>query len=205
MAHKYNYFDALAEMAELSCQAATCFNRIVKDYNPAELSEYVQEMHVIEHAADAKRYEIMTNLGKEFLAPIERADIIDLTAKLDDITDSVDDVMQHLYIYDIKKLLPECQEFSDLVKKCCEAVYEVAKEFRNFHKSTTITDKIAAVHVLESQGDQLYSQAMRGLQDTKVSDKTFLIWTRLIASFEDCCDNCEDAAELFESAVMKNS
>ena len=205
MAQKYNYFDALAQMADYSCQAAVCFEDFMNDFNPALLPRAIEEMHKIEHRADDKRFEILSKLAKEFLSPIERGDIIDLTAKLDDITDSIDDTMQHLFIYNVQKLLPECQEFAVLIGKCCKAVKEIAEEFGNFHKSSIIHDKIKAVHLLESEGDLLYSKAMRDLHTSKMDNKDIFIWTRLITSFEECCDHCEEAAELFESAIMKNS
>ncbi len=205
MAHKYNYFDALAQMADYACQASVYFETFVKDFNPTLLVEHINEMHKIEHAADDKRFEIMEKLAHEFLAPIERGDIIDLAAKLDDITDSIDDTMQHLFIYNVKELLPECLEYASLLVKCCTAVHEVAKDFGNFHKSTGIHDKITAVHLLETEGDILYTNIMRNLHVSKMNDKEVFVWTRLITSFEECCDHCEEAAELFESAIMKNS
>lgn len=205
MAQKYNYFDALAQMADFACQAAVYFFDFVKDFDPALLAQHIDEMHKIEHVADDKRFEIMAKLAREFLSPIERADIIDLAGKLDDITDSIDDTMQHLFIYNVKTLLPECQEYAALLVKCCNAVHEIAKEFGNFHKSTTIHDKITAVNLLETEGDVLYTNIMRNLHVSKMNDKEVFVWTRLITSFEECCDYCEETAELFESAIMKNS
>lgn len=205
MAHKFNYFKALTHMAEFCCQAARYFNEVVDDFDPAQLSKYIEEMHQIEHAADEKRHEIMHSLAKEFLPPIEREDIVEIASKIDDITDCIDDVMQHLYIYNVKKLLPECKDFAKLILQCCESILCVAKEFSGFRKSSTILENIIVANNLESEGDKLYSEIMRKIFTSEMTDKETLIWARIIKAFEDCCDYCEDAAELFESAIMKNS
>ena len=203
--HKYNYFDALLQMTDFSCQAAKYLDDVINNFDPALLQNNIVEIHKIEQAADEKRHEIMNTLAKEFLPPIERADIVELASKIDDITDCIDDVMQHFYMYDIKTLLPECKNFSNLILRCCMSVQTIAKEFVNFRKSSTIFKSIVATNDLENEGDRLYSEIMRKIFTSEMSDKGIFIWTRIIASFETCCDYCEETAGLFESAIMKNS
>ena len=203
--HKYNYFDALTEMTDFCCQAARYLDNVVKNYDFSILEKNIEQLHEIEHAADEKRHEIMKHLAKEFLPPIEREDIMDLASKIDDVTDSIDDIMQHFYLYGAETLIDECTDFSGLILRCCESIKSIAKEFSNFRKSQTIHGDIIVTNNLESEGDKLYSQAMRRIFASEMSDKETIIWARLIASLEDCCDYCEEVSELFESAIMKNS
>ena len=205
MAHKYNYFDGLADMASYACEAANFMNLFVNDFNRDTLPNSIEVMHDIEHKADAKRHEIMTHLATEFLPPIERSDIADLSSTLDDIIDCIDDAMQHLYIYDVGEMLPECSVFSDLILKCTESVDDIAKEFHNFRKSHKLMDFIIKTNDLESDGDRLYSETMRRIYTSDMPNKDIFIWARIIASFEDCCDYCEEASNIFQSAIMKNS
>ena len=163
------------------------------------------EIHELEHKADEKRHEIMAILAKEFLPPIEREDIAELAMKIDDIIDSIDDVLAHFYIYNVDSLIHECEEFSEIIVLCCESIYNIAKEFEQFRKSSTIHDNIVTTNNLENQGDRLYAEAMHRIFTSDMSVKDVFIWARIITSFEECCDHCEDAAELFESAMMKNS
>ena len=202
---KYNYFNALIEMTEFACQAAEFFQATVKSFNKDTIQDKMKEIHAIEHRADEKRHEIMSHLAAEFLPPIEREDIAELAMKIDDIVDSIDDVLAHLYIYDVDALLPECIKFSDVILLCCESIHNIAIEFEHFRKSSTIHDHIIATNQLENQGDSLYAEAMRWIFTSDLSVKEIFIWARIITSFEECCDHSEDAAELFESAMMKNS
>ena len=203
--HKYNYFDALAEMTDYAHQAARYFYSVIRDFNPLSLQKKIEELHEIEHAADEKRHEIMKHLVKEFLPPIEREDIIALASKIDDIVDCIDDMMQHFYLYNVQRLLPECADFSDLLLKCCESVQGISKNFSNFRKSSAILESIIQTNNLESEGDRLYATTMRRIFTAEMPDKEIIVWARIVTSFENCYDYCEEAAELFESTMMKNS
>ena len=205
MASSYNYFNALTQMADYACEVARYFDRAVNDFDPARLPQNIGELHQIEHAADEKRHEIMHNLAKEFLPPIEREDIVDLSSTIDDIIDCVDDLMQHLYLYNVGYLLPECKDFSKLIVECCESVGTIAGEFKNFRKSQTISGSIIHTNKLEGEGDRLYAKMMREIFTSDMPVKDVFIWTRIVTLFEDCCDYCEEASALFESAVIKNS
>jgi len=205
MARRYDYFEALIQMTEFTCQTARFFKKVVDEFDPGTLPDFMREIHEIEHSADQKRHEIMNTLAKEFLPPIEREDIAELASRIDDVTDSIDDVVQHLYIYDVKVLLPECGVFSEHILKCSESINAIAKEFYRFRNSKTIQKDIVYTNELESEGDRLYSTAMRKIFTSKMSDREVLIWSNLITSFENCFDYCEDVSELFGSAVMKNS
>ena len=203
--HKYNYYNALEQLIEYSCQAAKYLDSCVNNFSIELLPNQIDEMHKIEHAADEKHHEITNVLFKEFLPPIEREDIIEIAAKADDITDCIDDVMQHFYLYNVDELIPECKEFSSLIMQCCDSVHSIAKEFHNFRKSSTIRESIINTHNLESKGDVIYARTIRRIFTTKIPDKELFTWVRIIASLEDCCDYCEHVSGLFEKAMMKNS
>ena len=205
MAQRYNYFTAFEEMADFGCQAAAYLDETFADFDPKTLPDRITEMHQIEHAADDKRHEIISHLAKEFLPPIERTDIIRLTSRLDDIVDCIDDVMHHLYTYNIQSLLPASRDFTRLIIRCCESVKAITKEFQNFRKSDIIFDLIVNTNHLESEGDMLYSEIMRNIFTSELSNKDIFIWSYIISSLEDCCDFCEESSELFESAILENS
>ena len=205
MAHKYNYFSALIQMADFACQAAKYFDNVVNNFDTSQLAKKIEELHQIENKADEKRHEIIQNLAKEFLPPIEREDIVELASKLDDIIDGIDDVLQHFYLYNIEKLLPECKDFSKLVVQCCESIKSIADEFNNFRKSPTILANIIHTNKLEGEGDRLYAEMMRKIFTSDISVKEVFIWKNIVMLFENCCDYCEQSAALFEIAIIKNS
>lgn len=68
-------------------------------------------MHEIEHSADLEAHEITKRLAKEFITPIEREDILLLVHKIDDITDCIEDVLLHMYMYNVRVIKEDAIKF----------------------------------------------------------------------------------------------
>ena len=78
------YFDNFCTCADFSCQAACLLDRTMREFNPAQIKEKLDEMHTVEHAADEKKHEMLHILAKAFITPIEREDIILLSQNIDE-------------------------------------------------------------------------------------------------------------------------
>ena len=52
---------------------------------------------------------------REFLPPIDREDIMELSGTIDDVTDSIEDVLLRLYMFNIRTLRPEAQAFAQVL------------------------------------------------------------------------------------------
>jgi predicted phosphate transport protein (TIGR00153 family) len=165
----------------------------------------VVEAHSIEHSADIAKHDIMNRLVKEFLPPIEREDITSLTQEIDDVTDSVEDVLIYINMFNIQTIRPEILRFTELIATCCKAMDDALTEFKSFRNSKTLRNKIIEINRLEEEGDALYVEFMRNLYHTSKDPIELMCWTEILHRLERCCDNCEDVANIIESIVMKNS
>lgn len=200
-----NYFEMLAELVNYSCNAATLLNDTLTNFNSLELPKKIDMMHEIEHTADLKKHDMMNKLAKEFITPIERGDIIELAHQIDNVTDAIEDILVRIYIFNITTVRPEALEFCNLIIKCCDELKKLIKEFQNFKKSSTIHSSIISINDLEEVGDKLYTSSLRTLFTSNLSATEIMTWKDIIEYFEKCCDDCEDAANVVESVVMKNS
>ena len=207
MAKKENnyYFDSFAKGISFANDAATLLQECFKNYDAANVKEHLEDMHKIEHTADGVKHEMMERLMKEFIPPIEREDIVELSHIIDDVTDSIEDVLRGMYMYNITSLRPEVKEFTGLISRCCAALKDVAKEMHNFRKSTLMQEKIIEINALEEEGDRLYTEAMRRLYTEEKDPVAILAWTTMYDRLEKCCDGCEDVADMVEQVIMKNS
>lgn len=207
MAKKENnyYFDAFAKGIYYANDAVALLQKCFDDFSPADLKVRLEEMHAIEHTADGVKHDMMEKLVKEFLPPIEREDIVELSHIIDDVTDSIEDLLQGIYMYNITRLRPEVQEFTALIARCCAAMKEMAVELHNFRKSPTLREKIIEINAIEEEGDRLYMEAMHRLYAEEKDSVAILAWTTMYDRFEKCCDSCEDVADMVEQIIMKNS
>lgn len=200
-----NYFEMFVELIGFSNKAATEFKGILQNYDVSRLEEQLATLHDIEHTADMHIHKIKQCLADEFITPIEREDILQIAGRIDDITDSIEDVLQKLYMFNIKKLRPEAVEFMDILLRCCEELRKMFTEFHNFKKSKTLHTSIVEVNKLEEEGDRLYMKAMRRLFSDGESPADQLPWSQIFYQLEKCCDTCEDAADIVEGIIMTNS
>lgn len=205
MKNGYSYFEAFANLSKYSSELAVNVHNTLTNFDPEHITVKVKEAHHIEHTADIAKHDIMNRLVKEFLPPIEREDITSLTQEIDDVTDSVEDVLIYVDMFNIKTIRPEILKFTELIVSCCTAMDEALTEFKNFKSSKKLRDKIIEINHLEEVGDALYVDFMRNLYHTSTDPVELMCWTEILHRLEKCCDNCEDVANVIESIVMKNS
>ena len=199
------YFNDFVTLANFACQAAEYLQISLKDFLPSTLSDRRKAMHEIEHAADMVRHNLTGRLVKEFVAPIDREDITNLAAQLDDVIDKIEDVLIRIYMYNVKSIHPSAVNFADVIVKCCNAMQRAMTEFTNFQKSTSLRDIIIEVNTLEEEGDTLYIDSMHDMYTKGGDPIEIMVWSELFDRFEDCCDACEHVADLLELISMKNS
>lgn len=205
MAHKkdVNYFNTFVELAGYSCKAANLLNEIMNNFQAQDLEAKMKEMHAIEHDGDLARHAMVKKLAREFITPIEREDIMAMADQIDDVTDTIEDVLMRMYMFNIKSVRQHALKMTEIIVKCCNALKLALDEFHNFRKSQKLHQLIVEINFLEEEGDKLFTEATR---DLYVSCKDPLIaWDQLFHYLERCCDACEEVSNVIESVIMKNS
>lgn len=201
----FNYFDSFMRMGEKSSQAAAMLVEILDDFTPETVEERMKAMHRIEHEADLEQHRLMQHLAKEFITPIEREDIVFMARQLDEVTDGIDDVMQHIYMYNIQSITEDARQMAAIIAKCCQAVESALSEFHNFKHAPNIHERIVEINRLEEDGDRMYILANRKLFSDATDPIFVQAWSKTYTQLEKCCDDCEHIADAMESIIMKNS
>lgn len=207
MAKKNNnyYFDMFLKGVDYANDAVAVLDKSFDNFNAEEIKNTIDEIHNIEHAADGVKHDMMEQLVKEFLPPIEREDIVELSRAIDDVVDNIEDVLLRMYMYNITTLRDDAKDFVNIISKCCLALHDMIKEFPNYKKPTLLKEKIVEINHLEEEGDRLYAQAMRRLYTEEKDAVAVLSWSAIYDRFEKCCDGCEDVADTVEQVILKNS
>ncbi|MDR1136444.1 MAG: DUF47 family protein [Clostridiales Family XIII bacterium] len=199
------YYKAFVEMVGYSCEAAQLLRNVLSEFKPEELAGCMKEMHDIEHSGDIARHVMTKKLAKEFITPIEREDIMDMSEAIDNVTDKIEDVMIRIYIFNIQEIRDDAKKLADVIVKCCDALKSALQEFHNFRKSKVLHEKIILINQLEEEADVIYTEAVRKIYTEKVDPILMQAWYETFQFLEDCCDACEDVADVIESVMMKNS
>ena len=201
----YAYFQAFTQAVDYSCQAAEILKNTLTYFDTDKLNDRLKDVHGVEHAADLGKHEMMSELARAFITPIEREDILELMQELDDVTDDIEDVLIRTYIFHILSIREDALRFADIISRCCGEMLKMMKEFRDFRKSKTIHEMIVTINDLEEEGDRLYTEAVRRLFMHSKDPIELMVWREIFDRMEKCCDACEHVANIVESIIMKNS
>lgn len=203
--HEYNYFKEFEQISHIAVRAAKKLKEVLSNYKAEDLPSQLLEMHKIEHEADELKHEMMKHLYRDFLPPIERTDIIELSHTLDDMVDSIEDVLLRFDMFQIQTPNENILAFTDLILQMTEAVAHVMSDFENFKKSKSLMNNIIEVNNLEEKGDALYMSSVKALFIAK-GDPLVVYGNNIILSkLEKVCDSCETAANCVEGVILKNS
>lgn len=199
------YFENLVASAEFACNAATYLAQCLSGYDPDQLRDMLETMHKHEHAGDGKKHEMSAALAKAFVTPVDREDLALISQNIDDVTDSIEEVLQAFYMYRIKTVVPEAVEFAQRIVECCQLMKDMLVEFVNFKKPQKLHEMIIELSHREEVCDALYINATMLLPDRCDSALDIISWREIYNRLENCADTCEHVGDCVEMVVMKNS
>ncbi|HOB19685.1 MAG TPA: DUF47 family protein [Candidatus Atribacteria bacterium] len=198
-----NYFTLLRDMAVCSFKAAEKLDDLLHNY--ADVANKANEVHNIEHEGDKLLHNLVKELNRAFITPIDREDILDIGGAIDTITDTIEDVANCFDMFSIQRVEPAALDFSDLVKQTCDTLAKAVGEFELFRSSKKLSELVIEVNHLEEKGDRLYRSTVKALySDRQMSMLEIIKWKEIYDNMEKILDTCEDVADLLESTAIKN-
>lgn len=204
-----DFFELMIEetqfASELTAQFKDLFDNFEKGMESSELQTRLDAIHAIEHKGDVAHAEIVTELNRAFITPIDREDIFSVAENIDRATNAVENVAFRLWMFDIKELRSDIHDFTNLIVSCIDKSKEIITEFKNFKKSKVLTDLIHEVYEFENDGDKIYRNAVRNLFATEKDPIEIQKWRELYHDMEKCFDACSILAGSVERAAVKNS
>lgn len=199
------YYQNFIDAASYSCKAAEYLVECLETYDPAKIKLMLEKMHDYEHCGDKKKHEMSVALTKAFITPIDREDLAELSQKIDEVTDTVEDVLQRFYIDQIQFVMPETIEFAKRIYICCDLMKKLMSELENFKKSEHIRKLIVELNNAEEECDRFYLDAAMNIRNKCSNVLDVVAWREIYAYMEQCADACEHVADSIETIVMKNT
>ena len=201
----YNYFDEFIKLTDYIVQSTEILNGVFGNFNIDELDKKTIEVHNLENEADRIIHKMRNYLIKDFLPPIDREDIVRIGNKLDDIEDSVDEIMINLKILNIKEVKSDVLELSEILLSSSNLVKEMFLNFKNFRKTDLVKKKIIEVNNLEEKGDRAFEKIMTSLYKNEKDAVRLVKWTNIYNSLEETIDFCEHLSDYLEDVILTNS
>lgn len=199
------YFENYAAAADCCGKAAAYLQECLTNYDYANIKTMLEKMHALEHEADGVKHEMTATLAKAFVTPLEREDMAQISANIDEVADFIEEVLQRIYVNRIQTIMPEAIAFAGMIVECCEMMKEMLAELVNFKKPKKLHDMIIALSHKEEECDQLYLEATLKAADFSDDVLTVIFWREILDKLEKCADACEHVGDSIETIVMKNN
>jgi predicted phosphate transport protein (TIGR00153 family) len=196
------FFDLFVETTDYACLAATKLNDLVNNYT--DVSRKIEEIKTIEHECDQVFHNIMHQLNKSFITPIDREDINVIARDLDNITDTIEDIAHSFKMFNIKTIKKEAIVLADLILKSTNELRTMMLELKHMKTSKLLNPKVIEVNRLENEGDDIYRTAMAELFAEEKDALEVIKWKQIYELLENSLDACEEVANTVEGVVMKN-
>jgi predicted phosphate transport protein (TIGR00153 family) len=197
------FYDLFDRSSEILVKAA---ERLLEFFDKPEHGERCAgEIKALEHEADEVTHESMELLHRSFITPIERGDIRELTEKLDDVLDLLDDASRRIVLYEIKSVFPEVRDLARVLLEATRVVKQAVGQLRNLQKKNDIIQCCIEIRRLENEGDQINHEILAKLFKSNQDPLTVLKWKEIIVDVESAIDSCQDVANVLEGIVLENT
>ncbi|MBA2299917.1 MAG: DUF47 family protein [Chloroflexi bacterium] len=192
------FFELFVADGENLREAAARLHEMVSTYD--NLDEHVVEIQRLEKAGDEIDRQISRKLEDAFITPFDREDILELTARLDDVVDGIQATAETFVIYDIRQ---PTEESRGLTRILSEQSVELLAALRKLDGLKDLETNLAMVHDLEHEADGLSRAAIGRLFRDGTEAIEVIKWRDIYRELENSIDAAEDAAEAIERMYHK--
>ena len=201
-----DYFTFFEKGIEISNHAAKVLQNA---FTGSDIDEkQISLLREIEHEGDRHVHECASQIAEAFITPIDRVDLMNIVAKIESVTDSLDDIGNQIFMMHITRKNEVMDQFIQLIAEACIQLSNMMVAFKQFKKSQNGIHEIAIkVNHVEEEGDALFTKAMRELFDPagKLDAIDVIRLQNLYNTLENALDCCEDVADAVEQVIISNT
>ena len=194
----------LRQGTELALEASEAFVGLLDHYDEREAR--VARLKDIEERGDRVIHEIMRNLHRTFVTPIDREDIAALAEHIDDVIDAIEEAAKLLEEYQVSEPTDRMKELAQVIMDCAGELMEAIEKLRfRGAKLQEVLPHCIEINRLENVADIVSTKAIAELFEGAESPVEVIKLKDIYAMLEHTADLCEDAANVLEGIVLKHA
>jgi hypothetical protein len=199
---KIDFFEMFDRALENVSRAANVMVDALNNFETFE--KKAKAIYEFEQEGDMLTHDIMKDLNKTFLTPIDREDIHALASRIDDVIDLMWAAVDRMTVYRIEKPTPEVISIAEDLQMTTDILKKALRELRS-KQYFRVQEHCIEINRLENRIDRKYRDALGKLVNDH-NDPVYIIkWKDIYQLFEDASDRAEDIANILESIVLKNA
>jgi uncharacterized protein len=186
--------------------AASIFKDLMcNSMSKEERAQKIRKLEELEHKGDEITHTVYSELAGTFITPFDREDIHQLASKLDDILDYIHGAAGRIILYRVESIPPEAEKLAGMIFDQVTELHKAIPLLRDLRNVGKISECLVRINSLENEADDLFERAIASLFDTCKDPIALIKQKELLVSLETATDQCEDAANVIESIIVKNS
>lgn len=201
------FYTLFKEFAADIVRVAEDYDKLVHGY--PQTANMIPLMKVHEDRCDEHVKQIMQQLYAAFITPFDRDDINDLALKMDDIVDTMEAVAIRLDLFNMSGTRTEAVQLADLTLAATRELKVMFDHLPSYKTDRVVMERAIAVGHIEDEGDTVYESALRRLFHEDALDDYrrghVVSWLYTFDRMELCLDQCDAAAGVVRSIVMKSA
>jgi predicted phosphate transport protein (TIGR00153 family) len=196
-------FFRMFEKAALNLnKGASLLVEMMENFHEANVK--AKQIYEAEQDGDMITHEVMRELNKTFLTPVDREDIHSLVSNIDDVLDLVWAVADRVILFKLSSSTAEASELSRILNSTTEIITKSVTALKG-KKYPYVQEYCIEINRLENHGDSIFRAALAKMFD-EIKDPILVIkWKEVYEHLEEALDKCEDVADILESIVIKHA
>ena len=190
-------------MAATLVEAATKLDEFLTSYT--DLQNRADQIRDIEHSGDALTREAISRLHRTFITPFDRDALHDLTCRLDDVLDRIDEAADRMVLYRIPQPTEDARLMAKVLVKATKVIQETLPLLRDMKQKQVIMTRCLEIQALESEGDRIERHGLAALFEGNLDAVEIIKWKDVYADLEEAMDRCADVGNVIESIVIRHA
>lgn len=200
----YDLFNAHAREIALGADALTTLLKALGE-SPDSASSHADAVDVIEARADKITHETVSLLHSTFITPLDRDEIHQLISRMDDVLDTIQDVAQTIYMYDIRSIPAEAMDLSTIIHESVQHLVRAVGLLSNMKNGPEILAACRELDRLEGEADHVLRDAMAKLFRADIDVRELIKMKAIYVLLETVTDHCDDVGNILEAIVLENA
>lgn len=198
-----DFFEIFDKAVANLTRATALLVELLENFN--DIERKAKEIYEVEQEGDILTHDIMRNLNKTFITPIDREDIHALASRIDDVLDLLWGAVDRLMVFDIKEPTKAAIHLAKDLQVTTTVMQKALRELRAKDYGH-VQEHCIEINRMENRIDRTFRDALGALFEDFSEDPLLVIkWKDVYQHLEDAADRCEDVANILEGIVLKHA
>jgi predicted phosphate transport protein (TIGR00153 family) len=182
------------------CRAFAALVTAIDSLSEEDIKKRLHEINEIEQKGDNLEHQIIEELHKTFITPLDREDIHIIAINIDKCLDVLNSIAKKIEIYKIRTLPGNVSKFTDIIM---EIVGEVENLMAGLKTKKNINATIGKMHALENKADYLFHMSVADLFSSENNPVYIIKFKEIYEHLEEIVDSIDFVGKLVRGVMVK--